>query len=76
MLVLTRRVGESVVIDGQIVVSVLRLEGDTIKLGIQAPVEVPVHRQEVYEEIQRTNRQALTYARTPRPSLPQLEIRP
>lgn len=75
MLVLTRKVGESVVIDGQVVVSVLRLEGDTIKLGIQAPVEVPVHRQEVYEEIQRTNQQALTDARTPRPSLPQLEIR-
>ncbi|MGD0058525.1 MAG: carbon storage regulator CsrA [Verrucomicrobiia bacterium] len=69
MLVLTRKVGESVVIDGQVVVSVLRLEGDTIKLGIQAPVEVPVHRQEVYEEIQRTNRQALVYDQRPAPKL-------
>jgi len=76
MLVLTRKVGESVVIDGQIVVSVLRLEGDTIKLGIQAPADVSVHRQEVYEEIQRTNRQALTDAHTPRQPVPQLEVRP
>jgi carbon storage regulator len=76
MLVLTRKVGESVVIDGQIVVSVLRLEGDTLKLGIQAPARVSVHRQEVYEEIQRTNRQALTDVHTPRSPLPQLEIRP
>jgi carbon storage regulator len=75
MLVLTRKVGESVVIDGQITVSVLRLEGDTVKLGIQAPARVSVHRQEVYEEIQRTNRQALTDPQTPRQPLPQLEVR-
>jgi carbon storage regulator len=69
MLILTRKVGESVVIDGQTVVSVLRLEGDTIKLGIQAPAEVSVHRQEVYEEIQHTNRQALVREQRPVPKL-------
>ena len=59
MLVLTRKVGDSIVIDGRIRVVVLRQEGDALKLGIEAPSEVAVHRQEVYEEIQRSNQQAV-----------------
>ncbi len=60
MLILSRKVGESIVIDGRIVVKITRLEGEVVKLGIQAPADVPVHRQEVYEEIQRNNQEALT----------------
>lgn len=59
MLILSRKVNESIVIDGRITVKIVRLEGEVVKLGIQAPPEVPVHRQEVYEEIQRSNREAL-----------------
>jgi carbon storage regulator len=59
MLILSRKLGESIVIDGRITVKIVRLEGDIVKLGIDAPLEVPVHRQEVYDEIQRNNREAL-----------------
>jgi carbon storage regulator len=60
MLILSRKAGESIVIDGRIVVKILRLEGELVKVGIEAAREVPVHRQEVYDEIQRNNREALT----------------
>jgi carbon storage regulator len=69
MLILSRKPGECIVIDGRITVRVMRLEGDVVKLGIEAPREVPVHRQEVYDEIQRNNQEALT---DPHPKLPQL----
>jgi carbon storage regulator len=60
MLILSRKLGECIVIDGRIHVTVMRVEGEVVKLGIAAPSEVPVHRKEVYEEIQRSNQQALT----------------
>jgi carbon storage regulator len=60
MLVLSRKLDESIVIDGRIIVKVLRLEGDVVKLGIIAPPDVPVHRQEVYDEIRKSNRDAIT----------------
>lgn len=63
MLVLSRKISESIVIDGRITVKVIRLDGEVVKLGIEAPSDVPVHRQEVYEEIQRTNREAATSSR-------------
>ncbi len=69
MLILSRKIGESIVIDGKIVVRIMRLEGDVVKLGIDAPREVPVHRQEVYLEIQKNNQEALTEARPKLPSL-------
>jgi carbon storage regulator len=69
MLILSRKLGESIVIDGRIHVTVMRVEGEVVKLGIAAPSEVPVHRKEVYEEIQRSNRQALTKQSTPLPRL-------
>jgi carbon storage regulator len=59
------------VIDGRIVVKVVRVDGDVVKLGIQAPMEVTVHRQEVYDEIQRNNKEALTRGRPSLPKLPQ-----
>lgn len=57
MLILSRRLNESIIIDGRIIVKVLRIERDTVKLGIQAPPELPVHRQEVFDAIQRAKRQ-------------------
>ena len=47
----------------------VRTEGDVVKLGIVAPPDVPVHRQEIYDQIQRNNREALTEGR---PALPKL----
>jgi carbon storage regulator len=69
MLVLSRKIGESVVIDGRIVVTVVRVDGEAVRLGIQAPQDVPVHRQEVYEEIRRNNCEALTQQRRRVPRL-------
>lgn len=69
MLILSRKIGESIVIDGRIHVTVMRVEGEVVKVGIAAPSEVPVHRKEVYEEIQRSNQQALTKQSTPLPRL-------
>lgn len=60
MLILSRKLGESIVIDGRIIVKIVRLDGEMVKLGIDAPSEVPVHRQEVYDEIQKNNREAAT----------------
>jgi carbon storage regulator len=56
MLVLTRRVGEKVVIGNEIVVEVLSVSGDGVRLGISAPRETSVHRFEIFEEIQAANR--------------------
>jgi carbon storage regulator len=70
MLILTRKLGESIVIDGRIHVKVVRVEGDSVKIGIEAPSEVPVHRREVYEEIQRSNQLALTRQSTEPLKLP------
>ena len=50
MLVLSRKKNESIVIDDTIVVTVVALEGGKVRLGIQAPKEVPVHRSEVHAE--------------------------
>jgi len=69
MLILSRKTSESIVIDGRIHVKIVRVEGDVVKIGIEAPADVPVHRQEVYEEIQRNNQQALVQ---PAASLPRL----
>ena len=69
MLILSRKSGESIVIDGRIHVKIVRVEGEVIKVGIEAPSDVPVHRKEVYEEIQRSNQGALTRQCTPLPKL-------
>jgi carbon storage regulator len=52
VLVLSRRRDESVVIGDEIVVTVIDIRGDKVRLGIQAPADVPVHRQEVWKAIQ------------------------
>lgn len=52
MLVLSRKKNESIVIDGNIVVTVVEVRGDKVRLGIEAPREVPIHRSEVFAAIQ------------------------
>ena len=62
MLVLTRRAGESIVIGDEVRVVVLDVRGDTVRLGIDAPRSVQVHRAEVYAEVQAANAAAATSA--------------
>lgn len=56
MLVLSRHRDESIIIGDHIIVTVVDIRGDKVRLGIAAPTEITVHRQEVYEAIQRENR--------------------
>lgn len=72
MLVLSRKVNENIVIDGRIIVKVVRTEGNFVKLGIEAPPDVPVHRQEIYDEIQRSNQAALSHGKPGATRLPSL----
>lgn len=58
MLVLSRQRDESIIIGDKVVVTIVDVRGDKVKLGIEAPKEIPVHRREVYEAILRENRQA------------------
>lgn len=60
MLVLTRRIGEKLVIGNEVVVEILSISGEGVRLGIAAPRETSVHRYEVFEEIQAANRAAST----------------
>ena len=55
MLVLSRKTNESIIIDGNITVSVLRVDHDNVRLGIDAPLEIPVLRKEIYEAIKTNN---------------------
>lgn len=55
MLALTRKKGESLVINNNIEVTVLEIKGDQVKLGIAAPREIPIYRKEVYLQIQEEN---------------------
>lgn len=58
MLVLSRKKGESIVIQDQIELTVLSVEGDTVKIGIAAPKHVDIFRKEVYLSIQEANRES------------------
>lgn len=58
MLVLTRKKEQSIVIDGNIEVTLLDIQGDCVKLGIQAPKSVSIHRKEIFIEIQLENKRA------------------
>ena len=73
MLILSRKAGETVVIDGRIRVKIVRMEGDVVKIGIEAPSSVSIHRQEVYDEIQHNNKQAVTGVRPVLPRLQKME---
>jgi len=52
MLILTRRVGESLIIGDDVVVNILGVKGNQVRIGVDAPKEVSVHREEIYDRIQ------------------------
>jgi carbon storage regulator len=53
MLILTRRVGETVMIGNEVTVTVLGVKGNQVRIGVNAPKDVAVHREEIYERIKR-----------------------
>ena len=57
MLILTRRVGETLMIGDEVTVTVLGVKGNQVRLGVNAPKEVAVHREEIYNKIQEENAQ-------------------
>jgi carbon storage regulator len=58
MLVLSRKCEQKIVINDQIVITVIAIRGDKVRLGIEAPPDVPVHRREVYDAIRRHQEEA------------------
>lgn len=58
MLALTRKKGESLVLNNNIEVTILEIRGDQVKIGVSAPKEVPIYRKEVYLQIQKENEAA------------------
>ena len=58
VLVVSRKAGESLIIGHDVVVTVVEFRGDQVRLGVRAPRSVQVHREEVYEEVSRQNREA------------------
>ena len=65
MLALSRKVGETIVIDNDIEVTVLEIKGDQVKIGINAPKSVPIYRKEIYIQIQESNKEANSSEATP-----------
>ncbi len=59
MLVLSRKKNESIVINDEVVVTIVEIRGDKVRLGIEAPKEVPVHRREVYDKIKEAERRGI-----------------
>jgi carbon storage regulator len=58
MLVLSRKLDEKIVIADNIVITIVEIRGDKVRLGIEAPSTIPVHRQEVYEALKRNEHEA------------------
>lgn len=70
MLVLSRKPNESIVIGGEITVTILEIRGDQVRIGIDAPRSVTVHREEIHAELARANRGAVAAGRVDVSSLP------
>lgn len=71
MLILTRRAGESVIIGDEIEVSVLAIKGNQVRLGVNAPRTVSVHRQEIYVRIQQEQEAGSAASDPARPPAPE-----
>ena len=67
MLVLSRKKNESIVINNDITIVVVEIRGDKVRLGVEAPKEIPVHRREVYDAILRTQQEEAATA-SPEPT--------
>ena len=67
MLILTRRVGETVMIGDDVTITVLGVKGNQVRIGINAPKHVAVHREEIYERIKREQRAAVANGEPPKP---------
>ena len=59
MLALTRKKEESIVINGDIEITIMEIKGDHVKIGIKAPKKVPIYRKEIYDQIQQENKEAM-----------------
>ena len=59
MLVLTRKIGEAIVIDEDVKITVVQVKGKQVRLGIEAPKETKIHREEIYNAIQAENKAAI-----------------
>jgi carbon storage regulator len=70
MLVLTRRTNESLIIGHDIVITVLEIRGDTVRIGVKAPREVSVHREEIYAKLRNENLNAANVSATDTSFLP------
>lgn len=62
MLALSRKANESIIIGNDIEVTVLEVKGEQVKIGIKAPKSIPVYREEVYQQIKESNKEAATDA--------------
>ena len=59
MLDLTRKKDESIVINGDIEITIMEIKGDHVKVGIKAPKKVPIYRKEIFDQIQEENKEAM-----------------
>ncbi|MGN0242247.1 MAG: carbon storage regulator CsrA [Candidatus Weimeria sp.] len=59
MLALTRKKDESIVINGDIEITIMEIKGDHVKVGIKAPKKVPIYRKEIFDQIQEENKEAM-----------------